>query len=74
MKTLIMEKKWLSVDEAGEYLGVKRDTIYRWVDKRGLPSYRLGRLLKFNTDELDEWVKRGRVEEKKKTERTGVQK
>ncbi len=74
MKTLTMEKKWLSVDEAGEYLGVKRDTIYRWVDKRGLPSYRLGRLLKFNTDELDEWVKRGRVEEKKTPEQTGAQK
>ncbi len=73
MKTLTMEKKWLSVDEAGEYLGVKRDTIYRWVDKRGLPSYRLGRLLKFNTDELDEWVKRGRVEEKN-TPETGAQK
>lgn len=63
-----MEKKWLSVDETCEYLGVKRDTIYRWIDKRGLPSYRIGRLLKFRMEELDEWVKQGRIEsEDKKT-------
>ncbi|HEE9166847.1 TPA: excisionase family DNA-binding protein, partial [Legionella pneumophila] len=26
-----MNDKWLSVDEIGEYLGVKRDTIYKWI-------------------------------------------
>ncbi|MDD4431377.1 MAG: helix-turn-helix domain-containing protein [Bacteroidales bacterium] len=59
-----MEKKWLSVDETSEYLGVKRDTIYRWIEKRGLPAYRIGRLWKFSAEDLDAWVKSGKAEDK----------
>lgn len=59
-----MEKKWLSVDETSEYLGVKRDTIYRWIEKRGLPAYRIGRLWKFSAEDLDTWVKSGKAEDK----------
>ncbi len=63
-----MEKKWLSVDEASGYLGVKRDTIYRWIEKRGLPAYRIGRLWKFSAEDLDAWVKTGKAEDKTSTE------
>ena len=56
-----MEKKWLSVDEAAMYLGVKRDSIYRWIEKRGLPAYRIGRLWKFTAEDLDAWVKAGKA-------------
>jgi len=27
-----MNDRWLSVDEIGEYLDVKRDTVYKWID------------------------------------------
>lgn len=43
------------------YLGVKRDSIYRWIEKRGLPAYRIGRLWKFTTEDLDAWVKAGKA-------------
>jgi excisionase family DNA binding protein len=26
-----MEDRWLSVDEIAEYLGIKRDTTYKWI-------------------------------------------
>lgn len=52
-----MENRWLSVEEAAAYLGVKRDTIYRWIKRKGLPTYKVGRLWKFKSDELDAWVK-----------------
>ncbi|GHC16717.1 hypothetical protein GCM10010082_04590 [Kushneria pakistanensis] len=29
-----MEDRWLYVDEIGEYLGVKHDTVYRWISER----------------------------------------
>jgi excisionase family DNA binding protein len=54
-----MKNKWLSVDEAAEYLGVKRDTIYRWIKNHNLPTYKVGRLWKFKAEELDAWVKSG---------------
>ena len=40
-------ERWSSVVEICEYLGVSRDTIYRWIADRGMPAHRLGRLWKF---------------------------
>jgi excisionase family DNA binding protein len=54
-----MEDRWLSVDEIGEYLGVKRDTIYKWISEKGMPAHKIGRLWKFKKDEVDEWVRNG---------------
>jgi excisionase family DNA binding protein len=54
-----MEDRWLSVDEIGIYIGVKRDTIYKWIVKRAMPAHRVGRLWKFKKDEVDAWVKTG---------------
>lgn len=54
-----MEDRWLSVDEIAAYLGVKRDTIYKWIDEKSLPAHRLGRLWKFKKDEVDDWVRSG---------------
>lgn len=42
-----MENRWLSVEEIGKYLGVSSDTVYRWIDKHGMPAHRVGRLWKF---------------------------
>ncbi|SYZ72206.1 conserved hypothetical protein [Candidatus Zixiibacteriota bacterium] len=57
------DDRWLSVDEIASYLGVKRDTIYKWIRRRGLPAHKVGRLWKFRSKEIDQWVtgsKRGR--------------
>ncbi len=52
-----MEDRWLSVDEIARYLGVSSDTVYRWIDKHGMPANKIGRLWKFKRDEIDEWVR-----------------
>ena len=51
-----MENRWLSVDEIAEHLGVKRDTVYKWIDRHGLPARKIGRLWKFRRNEIDQWV------------------
>jgi len=57
-----MKDRWLSVDEIGEYLGVKRDTVYKWISDKGMPAHKIGRLWKFKKDEVDEWVRTGRAD------------
>lgn len=52
-----MEDRWLSVDEIGAYLGVKRDTVYKWIGEKAMPAHRIGRLWKFKIVEVDEWVR-----------------
>lgn len=57
-----MEDRWLSVDEIGDYLGVKRDTVYKWISDKGMPAHKIGRLWKFKKGEVDEWVRTGRAD------------
>jgi excisionase family DNA binding protein len=57
---MTMKDRLLSVDDICEYLGISRDTAYKWIETRGLPAYRLGRLWKFKKEEVDNWVKKSR--------------
>lgn len=54
-----MTEPWVSVEEVAKHLGVVKDSIYRWIETRGLPAQRVGRLWKFKLSEVDEWVRRG---------------
>ncbi len=53
------EDRWLSVDEISTHLGVKRDTVYKWISKKAMPAHKIGRLWKFKLDEIDHWVRAG---------------
>lgn len=54
-----MAEPWTSVDDIARHLGVAKDSVYRWIDRRGLPAHRIGRLWKFKISEVDEWVRAG---------------
>ena len=59
--------KWLSVNEAAEYLQVSTDLIYAMVREGTLKCTRLGQLqsrkptIRFNQNELDAWLDAGGV-------------
>lgn len=55
----MMEDRWLSVDEIADHLGIKRDTVYKWIGERQMPGHKIGRLWKFNKQEVDNWVRSG---------------
>lgn len=54
----MVEDRWLSVDEIAHYLGVKRDTVYKWIDRKQMPAHKVGRLWKFRKEEVDQWVRK----------------
>jgi excisionase family DNA binding protein len=54
-----MAEPWTSVDAIARHLGVAKDSVYRWIDRRNLPAHRIGRLWKFKISEVDEWVRAG---------------
>jgi excisionase family DNA binding protein len=54
-----MSERWVSVSEVPEHLGVARDRVYRWIEAKALPAYRVGRHWKFTLDEVDRWVREG---------------
>ena len=51
------EEGWVGIAEVAVHLQVAKDSIYRWVDAKGFPARRVGRLLRFRLSEVDEWVK-----------------
>ena len=59
-----VEDRWLSVREISEYLGVVRESVYRWLAKGSMPGHKLGRHWKFRKDEVDEWVRSGAASER----------
>lgn len=64
----MMDERWLSVDDVSAYLGVRRGTVYKWVERLNLPAKKVGRLLKFRRSEVDEWVERRSVTSRKPQE------
>jgi len=51
------EERWVGVEEVATHLGVAKDSVYRWVEAKGLPAHRVGRLLRFKLSEVDGWVR-----------------
>jgi excisionase family DNA binding protein len=54
-----MEDRWLSVEEIASHLGVVKDSVYRWIEQKGLPAHKVGKLWKFKKGEVDDWVRSG---------------
>lgn len=67
-------EKWLSVGEISEHLGVSKETLYRWLERREIPSHRIGKLWKFKPSEVDQWVMSGGADSFKKNNQKTVQK
>ncbi len=58
-----MDDRWLKVSEICEYMNVSNETIYKWIEQRGMPGHRVGRRWMFKKDEVDAWVRKGGASE-----------
>lgn len=54
-----MSDPWRSADDIAAHLGVTNDSVYVWIAEKGMPALKVGRLWKFRSSEVDEWVRRG---------------
>ena len=64
-------ESWVDIGEVASHLQVTKDSIYRWVDSKGFPAHRVGRLLRFKLSEVDDWV-RSRNDENVPTDGNGI--
>lgn len=52
------QDKWISLQEICDYLGVKLHTILRWINKRNMPSSKVGKWC-YKIAEVDKRVRSG---------------
>jgi excisionase family DNA binding protein len=57
-----MEKGFLNIKEVSEYLGIKKSSLYSRVEKKEIPHYRVGRLIRFKKSEIDPWMEKFKSE------------
>lgn len=57
---VIKEKEYIDVRELSTWLSLKPSTAYRMAENGELPSYKLGKLRRFNLLEIEAWLKNRR--------------
>jgi excisionase family DNA binding protein len=57
----VATEKILTIQEVAERLGMHPVTVYRLAKEGRLPVFRIGRMLRFDADELEKWIREGRV-------------
>jgi len=53
--------KWLKLKEAADHLRMGRSTLYKLANENNIPAHKAGREWRFDADELDEWLKSGKL-------------
>jgi len=57
-----MDKEFLNIKEVSQYLGIKISTLYFYVENGDIPHYRIGRLIRFKKQEVDQWMEGNKKE------------
>lgn len=55
----------VTVKDVSKFLKVKEPTIYSWVRNGAIPSYKLQGLLRFDMEEIREWIKNSKLNPRK---------
>ena len=55
-----MQERWMSVREIAAHLGVNRDTIYKWIERKKMPAHKVGRSGSF-------WIQGGSMGQRRKS-------
>jgi len=57
----MIERRFLTVKETAELLGTRVSTVYSWVHTKQIPYYKIGHLVKFKQDDINNWVEDRKV-------------
>lgn len=54
--SLILDIVLLSIAEVSQKLRIKANTLYSWVNQRKIPYLKVGRLVKFDSKDIENWL------------------
>lgn len=59
----------MDIREASNYLGVSRETLYKYIYEERIPAFKLGNRWKFKKTVLDRWMERQSARHEERSER-----
>jgi excisionase family DNA binding protein len=51
----------MTIRETSNYINIKEKTIYAKVEAKQIPHFKIGGLIRFKKDEIDQWIEEQRV-------------
>lgn len=57
IEEIMVQDKWLTIDELSEYLKMGRTKLYRMTQDGEIPASKVGNQWRFDREEIDEWMK-----------------
>ena len=66
----------ITVEELAKYLNLNPHTIYMWVEQKKIPFIKIGRMVRFDLIEIEEWLtsKKTEIEEQAFEQKTAASK
>ena len=55
---MLESREVMNIRQASVYLGVSRDTLYRYIYEDRIPAFKLGNRWKFKKTVLDRWIEK----------------
>ena len=65
IKLLVAMSSFLDIRELSEYLHIKPATLYAWAARGNIPHVKIHGLIRFQRDEIDQWVENFRKQQPK---------
>ncbi len=60
----------MDIRQASQYLGVSRETLYKYVYEERIPAFKLGNRWKFKKTVLDRWMERQSTQHEERLRRS----
>lgn len=58
----MQDKRFIGVKDLAEYLGVSVNTVYAWTSQHRVPYVKVGKIVRFDTKKVEEWIKNNSIE------------
>lgn len=68
---MVEVREVMDIREASQYLGVSRETLYKYVYEERIPAFKLGNRWRFKKTVLDRWMERRSTQHEERPGRRG---
>ena len=54
---IALDQRYFSLKDIARYTGLSEKTLYRWAESGDIPAHKVGRVWRFDRNEMDQFIK-----------------